>query len=45
MTQTAALTQEERAEIRALCERLMPEGWCVSEGTHLFRGTPCGRRR
>jgi hypothetical protein len=32
MTQTAALTQEERAEIRALCERATPGEWSVWEG-------------
>jgi hypothetical protein len=38
MTQTAALTQEERAEIRALCERAAAGPWTIEEPTRGFAG-------
>jgi hypothetical protein len=42
MTQTAALTQEERAEIRALCERATPGPWVVGEhASQVVAPCPC----
>jgi hypothetical protein len=42
MMQTAALTQEERAEIRALCERATPGPWVVGEhASQVVAPCPC----